>query len=493
MVGKWLGLENQNWFKSLGTLIAGLFSSDDETQLASDSDEIPSAQDMANAPRNFLDLIASAEGVKHGYNTTYGNGEMPLTTMTVNDVIAWQKRSLANGADATAIGRYSIKMETLQELANQMDAGDKLFDANMQDTMAVALMKGRGLDAFMEGRITAAQFADKLAMEWSTLPLPNGESYYAGDGVHGQAKVDRSIVLASLENERTAYLGANDPEAVALGGLNTVSRYSPDLPYGIAATEGKRRFDSIVLHVSGKPTLRESIAYSQNPDPDRDNAYFGYHYLIDRDGTVVQTAPLSARTNHIQPDKDTSYANNHSLGIALVGGASGATDQQKQAAAMLVASLEQQLGIPSNRVVSHGEIQTDRAHDLGPDAFHGIEGADVLAFIRQNQDVQVASTTPSAEADPASMNTRGGTTSPAAAPPATGGPTIQRAAHAVRLEEQLGAFLGVLGLKVVDAAPTGSKSALDAARTSEIEIPQLADRLLARQSSGPSPSGPAPS
>ncbi len=481
--------------KGLARMFAGLFSDEEEEAAGQDgpasnertarSGAIPSAQDMANAPRTLLDLIAGAEGVKHGYDTAFGNKEVPLTTMTVRNVIKWQEKSLDNGAMASPVGRYMIKQSTLAGLAEQMGVLDEKFTPELQDKMAVALMKGRGLDAFREGGITAAEFANNMAMEWSTLPLENGESYYKGDNVHDQAKVDRNIVLATLENDRTAYLGANDPEAVAINGVPVISRYSRDLPYGVAATEGKRGFDSIVMHVSGKPTVEESIAYSQTQDPNR-GGYFGYHYLIGQDGTVVQTAPLSARTNHILPDKDLSFANSHSLGIALVGAAGGATEQQKQAAATLVASLQQQFGIANNRVVGHGQVQTNRAHDLGPEDFHGVEGADVVAFIRQNQNVQVASAEQAAASSTAHQDQ-----------PQTG--IAGLAQRTERLAERLGqtpdrnrelrdellaGVAGIAGLKIVNPNEAATEMH-DTPATPE--LPSLAATLVDRARRMPTP------
>ena len=46
----------------------------------------------------------------------------------------------------------------------------------------------------------------------------------------------------------------------------------------------------------------------------------GYHYIIDRDGKIYQTAPLDKRMNQALPDLDKSYNNNNSLGVAMVAG-----------------------------------------------------------------------------------------------------------------------------------------------------------------------------
>lgn len=184
-----------------------------------------------------------------------------------------------------------------------------------------------------------------------------------------------------------ATTGGNIPSSsgAGLSGLNIAQRYNPNLPYGKSATENAKPFDSIVLHVSGKPTMESSIAYSQSVDANRGGQY-GYTFLIGRDGQIVQTAPLDKRTNHIKPDLDRSYGNDRSLGIALVGAVQGATPEQMKAAAALTDALQRQYGIRNDRVVGHGTIQSDRAHGLGPQHHdHGREGAEVLAYIRQQQ------------------------------------------------------------------------------------------------------------
>ena len=48
---------------------------------------------------------------------------------------------------------------------------------------------------------------------------------------------------------------------------------------------------------------------------------FGYHYIVDRDGKVYQTAPEDVRTNHIMGNKEHGLSNENAIGVAFVGGA----------------------------------------------------------------------------------------------------------------------------------------------------------------------------
>jgi N-acetyl-anhydromuramyl-L-alanine amidase AmpD len=174
--------------------------------------------------------------------------------------------------------------------------------------------------------------------------------------------------------------------------LKIDSRYDASLPFAKTATEHKEAPSGIVMHVSAKHTLGEQEAYMSKPDPERGGQY-GYHFLIDKDGAIVQTAPLDKRTNHIKPDIDNSYSNANSIGIAMIDSQDGATEAQKQSAAYLTVALQNQYGIADNRIVGHGDIQTDRQHGLGKEEHnHGAESADVIAYIRDlNRATEVAS------------------------------------------------------------------------------------------------------
>lgn len=215
---------------------------------------------------------------------------------------------------------------------------------------------------------------------------------------------DRAFGGTALVSERNATppaTAAANPSALSLAGHNISAQYNPDLAYGKTATRDAKPFDSIVMHVSGKPTIEQSVAYSQSVDQAR-GGQFGYHFLVGRNGEIIQTAPLDKRTNHIKPDLDKSFGNDRSLGIALVGAAHGATPQQLKAAADLTLALQKQYRIRNDRVAGHGTIQSDRASSFGPeDHDHGREGAEVLAYIRdQHKTLAAAAETKPAAAEP---------------------------------------------------------------------------------------------
>ncbi|MQV98352.1 hypothetical protein GHK46_13670 [Sinorhizobium medicae] len=128
--------------------------------------EVMQATDLARRARsiatygnhtNMLDLIGAAEGTDkgRGYNETLGygaftGGAVNLTGMTINDVLALQKRMLAhpdNSYNSSAVGRYQITKRTLESLMGELGlTGDRLFNVDTQDELARALLRRRGDD-----------------------------------------------------------------------------------------------------------------------------------------------------------------------------------------------------------------------------------------------------------------------------------------------------------------------------------------------------------
>ena len=137
--------------------------------------------------------------------------------------------------------------------------------------------------------------------------------------------------------------------------------------YGLDATQNRQPFGGIVIHVTGKPDLQSELDYMSKPDPNRPGQY-GYHFLIDRDGKIYQTAPFNVRTNHILPSQ--GFSNNNAIGVAFVGGNKGMTAEQLAAGEHLVPRLQSQFHIPTNMVVSHGQLDPETrgpGHQLGID------------------------------------------------------------------------------------------------------------------------------
>lgn len=170
---------------------------------------------------------------------------------------------------------------------------------------------------------------------------------------------------------------------VDLNDPNIRPAMAPGATYGRSATANAEPFSGLVFHTAGddRTSLNALLRYTQTPDAARGGT-FGYHYLIDRDGTVHQTAPHSARTNHIKPPgsaerhasvRDLDLANTNALGIATFG--SNPNHTQREAALRLAETLRGRYGIDASRVFGHGDLQRDRTSS---------EGRDLASTVRAN-------------------------------------------------------------------------------------------------------------
>lgn len=116
--------------------------------------------------RKMLNTIAASEGVKHGYNTLFGN-------QVINDLSAHPnikksfKQTDGKTNVTTAAGRYQFLNGTWNNVARQY--GFKDFSPRNQDLGAIALIAGRGaLDDVIKGNFRQAIL--KLGPEWASLP-----------------------------------------------------------------------------------------------------------------------------------------------------------------------------------------------------------------------------------------------------------------------------------------------------------------------------------
>ena len=140
----------------------------------------------------LLDAISKAEGTtdakaqKHGYasgyDVTLGYGKFggkpgegkPLSQMTVGEVKQLQKAMLNhpdNNLNSSAVGKYQVVGKTLRGLQPQMGFKDSdTFSPELQDKIGEQLLKGRGLEKFRKGQISAGQFQGNIANEWASIP-----------------------------------------------------------------------------------------------------------------------------------------------------------------------------------------------------------------------------------------------------------------------------------------------------------------------------------
>nr|WP_278521056.1 hypothetical protein [Brucella anthropi] len=165
----------------------------------------------------LLDFIGGIEAPR-GYDVIYGNNQdklsKPITQMTIGELVDAQA-SFTKRFKSSASGRYQFMRATLQGLARELGLrGTQLFDANLQDRLAFHLLKRRGYEDYMSGKISRAEFGKRLAQEWASLPvlaatkgahrdLKRGQSYYAGDPLN-KSLVSPEKVEAVLDRVKAA-------------------------------------------------------------------------------------------------------------------------------------------------------------------------------------------------------------------------------------------------------------------------------------------------
>jgi len=116
--------------------------------------------------RKMLNVIANAEGVKHGYNTIFGNERSSDLSAHPN---VKKEFTQTNGKknSTTAAGRYQFLKGTWDKVSKKYGLTD--FSPKNQDLAAVALILGRGaLGDVIKGDFTKA--VGKLGGEWASLP-----------------------------------------------------------------------------------------------------------------------------------------------------------------------------------------------------------------------------------------------------------------------------------------------------------------------------------
>src|SRR5690606_19623212 len=98
------------------------------------------------------------------------------------------------------------------------------------------------------------------------------------------------------------YEPAAPGEKFEADGLDIAYAAAPGATYGRTATARAAPFRGIVFHHTATPdssSAEAAVSYGQRYDSVRKGT-FGYHFYIDRDGNIIQGAPMSARTSHVR-------------------------------------------------------------------------------------------------------------------------------------------------------------------------------------------------
>lgn len=112
----------------------------------------------------------------------------PITLMTVGQVLAWQD-SIDRKYMSEASGEWQFMEDTLRGLVKAgVVKTSAVFNRDTQVVLATELLRRRGLNEYLTGKISAETFANNVAKEWASMPVVSGKnkgrSYYAGDGLN---------------------------------------------------------------------------------------------------------------------------------------------------------------------------------------------------------------------------------------------------------------------------------------------------------------------
>ena len=164
----------------------------------------------------ILDLVRRLEAPR-GYDTVYYGVRVkpprPITTMSVEEVLAWQRSTVRQGSISSAAGSYQIIRPTLQRLVDQGAVSlSEPFDAATQDRLGRHLLRETGYRA----GDTSTATANRIAGVWAALPKLGGpdagRSVYEGiAGNHAligadtfRGILDGSLRVADITPELTA-------------------------------------------------------------------------------------------------------------------------------------------------------------------------------------------------------------------------------------------------------------------------------------------------
>lgn len=200
--------------------------------------EVPSSgpgSSTGTQPRHIaglLDLTGKLEAGKHGYNEVYGKKDAAdLTNMTLADVFKLQNQMRSEGGVSTAVGKYQFIQSTLQKQAQKLgiDQANTKFTPELQDRLALSLMKEKGLDQFLTGQMSKDQFADNMAEAWAAYPTASGKSRY--DGVAGnKAGIGREQFLKHLDHIQKQYRTEGQSERPGADVAKTHTRAGESIP-----------------------------------------------------------------------------------------------------------------------------------------------------------------------------------------------------------------------------------------------------------------------
>lgn len=212
----------------------------------------------------LLDFVSELES-QGDYNATVGMRKKDFSNMTIKEVLDYQKSHLnpRNGYESSAVGKYQMLHSTLSD--NVKWAGvsmNEKFTPEMQEKLnLVRLEKFRGLDDYRAGRISKEQFARNLAMEYASLPLSNGRSYYQGVGSNRSLTTYQKL-LDSIPDRESLSAQTDAPELSGAEGVTSKGGTATDSMMQLAKDQ-----HMAIVYGAQKVGTGEDAEGVPNPEP----------------------------------------------------------------------------------------------------------------------------------------------------------------------------------------------------------------------------------
>lgn len=194
---------------------------------------------------DFIGLSETGYAGKEAYDTMVRGSKItpesmfgkPLSQLTLKQVKELQKANLNEqkkrgvpfNSRSSAVGRYQILNSSIDDYMKKAGIkDDDVFNAQVQDAMAVAMLRGGkyGLDNVEAGKASIADFQNKvLAGQWASIKKTNGKGAHDGIGSnvarHGSVDQVAGLVNQVMTNSSGRIVGKE-----ALQGLRIKSAES---------------------------------------------------------------------------------------------------------------------------------------------------------------------------------------------------------------------------------------------------------------------------
>jgi muramidase (phage lysozyme) len=151
---------------------------------------------------------------------TFARGKEDITKMTIQQVHDLQtdylnhQASLGYGEKQRSAAMGAYQMMRVRDVAKHMglDPNTTVFNQETQDKMADYYFNIAGYQDFKKGKITAAQFNDRLAGQFASIEKSTGGGVYDGDAVGNNAYENLMPMLQEMESGKRPMTLQVDPD-----------------------------------------------------------------------------------------------------------------------------------------------------------------------------------------------------------------------------------------------------------------------------------------